>query len=429
MKAKLQYLTVVLFCVLTHQDLLSQTTIGAQVRPRGEFRNGFKTLTESGRDPAFFIEQRTRLYANHKSGNFELHLNFQDVRIWGNTNQIYKTDPSLTNIYEGWAKYNFNQNWSMKIGRQALDYDNARFFGDLDWAQQGRSHDALLVSYRNDSTGLRIDAGLGYNQSVNEPTQLSGTFYEGNNYKAMQFLWLHKNIGQGKLSFLLQNDGRQVATDSSSVYRQTFGLVGQTSLGGLKLNGELYYQTGEGLSRQDISAYLLSLNATVKTSLTPITVGFDYLSGTSINDDKNKSFEPLYGTNHKFYGLMDYFYVGNFHGQQGNVSGLLDIYAKANFAIGKKSSIQTHLHMFNSAADLYDLNNTNESIDKYLGTELDIVFTHKLEKGVTLNIGYSQMWASASMEQIKTTPGDHTALNNWAWFMINFNPNLYSSGK
>lgn len=430
MRNRLSVLSL-LFCLfLVGHESLAQTTVGAQLRPRGEFRNGFKTLTAKDRTPAFFIEQRTRLYATHKTPKFEVHINFQDVRLWGNTNQIYKTDNnSLTNIYEGWAKYNFNENWYLKIGRQALNYNNARFFGNLDWAQQGRSHDALLFGYKNDTTGVKIDAGLAFNQNGNEPTKLFETFYDGNNYKAMQFIWFHKKVGSGQFSFLFQNDGRQVIADSSSVYRQTIGLVGMAKVGAVKLDGEFFYQTGKNTAKTNINAFLLSLDATFTTSVTPLTVGFDYLSGTSINDTEDKSFDPLYGTNHKFYGFMDYFYVGNFHGQQGKVAGLLDVYAKANFKLGQKSSLQTHFHLFNSAADLYDLNNINQSIDKYLGSELDLVLTHKLDNNVTFNLGYSQMFASASMEQVKTTPGDHKALNNWAWFMINFNPTIFTSKK
>ncbi|MDZ7608893.1 MAG: hypothetical protein U5K79_25710 [Cyclobacteriaceae bacterium] len=48
---------------------------------------------------------------------------------------------------------------------------------------------------------------------------------------------------------------------------------------------------------------------------------------TDLTDTNDKSFNPLYGTNHKFYGYMDYFYVGNSHGQVGNgtTSGLIDL--------------------------------------------------------------------------------------------------------
>jgi hypothetical protein len=43
-----------------------------------------------------------------------------------------------------------------------------------------------------------------------------------------------------------------------------------------------------------------------------LAAGYEYLSGNSYNKtDKVYAFEPFYGTNHKFNGFMDYFYVGN----------------------------------------------------------------------------------------------------------------------
>ncbi|MCG8318990.1 MAG: alginate export family protein [Cytophagales bacterium] len=413
-----------------HHALFAQLIVGTQIRPRAEFRNGFKTLTEEGRDPAFFIEQRSRLFADYKAGPFQVKINFQDVRIWGSTSQIYKSDPTLTNIYEAWGLYHFNPKWSVKIGRMDLDYDNARFLGDLDWAAQGRSHDAFLISFKNDSSDLRLDVGGAFNQIGFEPTKLSETFYAGvNNYKTMQFAWLHKKFAGAKLSMLIHNDGRQVASDSSLAMRQTYGLIGSGKVAGLDVGGEFYFQGGKNGADTDVSAFLVSAYATIKTGITPLTLGFDYVSGTSVNDNKDKSFNPLYGTNHKFYGYMDYFYVGNAHGQQGNIAGLLDVHVKTRFKTGAKSSLVANTHIFNSAAELYNPTDADQSESKYLGTEVDLVFNMNPDKNVNFNLGYSQMFAGASMELVKATPGDHTSFNNWVWLMINFNPTIFTSDR
>ena len=400
-----------------------QFSIGTQVRPRGEFRNGFKTLTEENRDPAFFIEQRSRFYAQYQGESFEMKVNFQDVRIWGATDQIYKTDPSLTNIFEAWGRYHFNDYWSLKIGRMALDYNNARFLGDLNWAAQGRSHDVALASYKNDSSGFQLDVGAAFNQNGFEPTKLFETDYLGvNNYKFIQFAWLHKTMPNGDISLLVHNDGRQVQADTSVAMRQTYGLIGKRHLGLFEVGGEFYYQSGKNASNTNVNAFLLAAYATLKTKLTPVTLGFDYLSGSDINDTEDQAFAPLYGTNHKFYGLMDYFYVGNTHGQGGNVTGLFDVYLKTKFKTGKSSALMAHAHLFNSAAELFNETDPAQTESRYLGTEIDLVYNLKLNEHIKLNLGYSQMFAGESMELIKATPGDHQAFNNWVWFMIDFNP-------
>ena len=58
---RLSGVVFVILLLLSFPGFTQELTVGAQVRPRAEFRNGFKTLTESNRDAAFFIEQRTTI--------------------------------------------------------------------------------------------------------------------------------------------------------------------------------------------------------------------------------------------------------------------------------------------------------------------------------------------------------------------------------
>ena len=423
-------LVIIVFFLGRIQIFGQQLTVGAQVRPRAEFRNGFKTLTEDDRDAAFFVEQRTRLFTDYKTNKFRIRINIQDIRIWGSVDQIAKSDPNLFNLYEGWGEYYISDKLAVRMGRMQLDYNNARFLGNLDWAAQGRSHDALKIHYKNDSRGVSFHAGVAFNQTTDprEPARLFGTVYTGvSNYKHMQFAWFQKKFTNSDLSLLFQNDGRQVvvATDTLVASRQTYAVVGNHQRSGWSLGGEFYYQGGKNGSNNSVSAFLLALYITLKTDLTPVTVGIDHLSGTSITDTKDNSFDPLYGTNHKFYGFMDYFYVGNFHGQAATTSGLNDVFVKTSFKLSDKTSLNAHGHFFSSPASLHNPSDTSQEIDKYLGTELDLVLVWKPAKNVVVNLGYSQMWAASSMEAIKVTPGDHSALNNWAWLMVDFAPIIF----
>ena len=36
-----------------------------------------------------------------------------------------------------------NEKFAFKVGRQEINYDDARIFGNVDWAMQARSHDAF----------------------------------------------------------------------------------------------------------------------------------------------------------------------------------------------------------------------------------------------------------------------------------------------
>jgi len=403
----------------------AQFKLEAEIRPRAEFRNGFKAPRDKGVEPAFFIEQRSRLYFNYKTDQVVLKLTFQDVRIWGSVDQINKSDPNLQNLYEAWGQFNFNKQFGVRVGRMELDYDGARFLGNLDWAAQGRSHDALLFLWSKNN--IKLDVGLAYNQNWRfEPGLLNGNFFDHsvtNNYKTMQFARFAYNSDAGNLAVLVHNDGRQVASDSSMAYRQTYAVIADKKFGDVKLGTELYYQGGKNGAGTDVNAFLASLYASFNTRITPITVGGEILSGTSSSDTEDRSFAPLYGTNHKFYGFMDYFYVGNGHSSR----GLVDIYLKTNFKLGNKINLLAHIHYFSSPVAIEDPTDPSIRLSNTLGTEIDLVLGIKLHQTVKLDIGYSQMFATSSMVAIKGNNGDNTALNNWAWMMIKFRPTLFES--
>ncbi|MDN5213981.1 alginate export family protein [Fulvivirgaceae bacterium BMA12] len=413
------YLSILIIFIIAGK-VHAQFTVTGEIRPRAEFRNGFKTLNNESTDPAFFIEQRSRLYLDYKNEKFVFRLTFQDIRLWGENPQIFKADNALFNVHEAWGQYNFSEKSALRVGRQELDYDNARFLGNLAWAQQSRSHDLAKFTY--DAGDLQFHVGAAFNQedviSNPEPRRLSGTLYAtGGNYKTMQFAWFHKDYEKSDFSLLFLNNGVQSLADSSVNFSQTLGFIGKRSLGKINLEGELYYQFGNDPSGRDLSAYLASLSLKFKAGLLPITIGADILSGTDPGSSKSNAFTPLYGTNHKFYGFMDYFYVGNGHG---NV-GLRDFFIKSKIKTGQKSGLIIHLHEFLSNATIMDGDNNESS--SVLGTEIDLVYNLDIAKEVNFKLGYSQLFASDSMEIIKG--GDKSELNNWAWAMLTIKPVLF----
>jgi hypothetical protein len=149
-------------------------------------------------------------------------------------------------------------------------------------------------------------------------------------------------------------------------------------------------------------------------------LGVELLSGNDnglTSNQKNKAFTPLYGTNHKFNGLMDYFYVGN----HANNVGLLDIFANAKVGLNEKSNLNFAIHNFSAAAEI------GPDSEKQLGTELDIVYGYKLQKEIGISAGYSHLFASQGMETIKGNSDGNT--NNWGWIMITINPVLFTSSN
>lgn len=405
---------------LTSTNITSQTLeIDADVRARFEYRHGFNNLFPDNADPAAFVNQRTRLNIEYEAKKLQLFISVQDVSTWGDTRQILAIDGNDSfSLFQAWAQLKFNENWSTKVGRQVISYDDQRIFGGLDWAMQGRFHDAAILTYEKDD--LMIDIGGAFSQEspTNEGTifNIQGFF----TYKSMQYAYLKKSWEKNAISFLFLNTGFQNFTgDTNDIpdgvsYSQTTGSYFKFPIQNINISGSAYYQFGEVNTTTDLAAYQLALEGTYTTNKILYGLGLEVLSGTNQDGgSKNKSFFPLYGTNHKFNGFMDYFYVGN----HANNVGLNDLYTKVIVTLGEKSNLLLKGHYFAANADL-----TGDA-NKYLGTEMDLVYTQKLMKNVTLHLGYSHMFASESMSLVKGgRPHDNT--NNWGWVQLIINPTL-----
>ncbi|MET7030530.1 alginate export family protein [Sediminicola luteus] len=416
--------SVLLFLlVLTSINSSGQTLeVDADLRARFEYRHGFNNLFPDDADPAAFVNQRTRLNIGYKAEKLQLFIAVQDVSTWGDTRQLLAIDGNDSfSLFQAWGQLSINENWSAKVGRQVISYDDQRIFGGLDWAMQGRFHDAAIIKYNKNDVMLDIAGAFSQEEPTNEGTafNIQGFF----SYKSMQYAYLKKSWENSSASFLFLNTGFQNFTDNTNnipdgvSYRQTTGSYFEFPIQNVKFTGSAYYQFGDANATTDLAAYQLSLEGTYKTEKVLYGAGIEILSGTNQDgDSKNKSFFPLYGTNHKFNGFMDYFYVGN----HANNVGLNDFYAKMVFTTGENSNVLLKGHYFAANADL------TGNADTYLGTEIDLVYSQKLIKDVSLNVGYSHMFASESMSLIKGgRPNDNT--NNWGWVQLIINPNLFKT--
>ncbi len=420
------YQTIALFLFLGMTTIVhAQFMMSGEVRPRAEFRNGFKTPTTSANSASFFVEQRSRVNFDYKEEKYKFRLSLQDVRIWGETPQIFKQEDGNTYLSEAWGQYFVSDKFSIKAGRQIISYDNQRFLGGLEWAQQGRRHDALLFLYEDAAKKTKLHIGTAYNSDddIPEPAYIqnpAADFYSvGGNYRDMAYAWYNQGFKGGSVSLLALNATTQNA-DSTYSAKQTFGATGKVNIDNMVLGGDVYYQTGE-LGGNDVNALLAGINLTLKTKVTPLTFGVEYISGKDDDDASSTitNFSPDYGTNHAFNGLMDYFFVGP---ANGNV-GVTDIYLKTKFKAGK-GFIKAHFHEFLTGST--QLAADGAELSAPMAFEVDLVYGVKLAKSVTLNIGYSQLFGTDTL--IALRPGDEK-LNSWGWMMLTFKPTFFKSEK
>lgn len=98
----------------------------------------------------------------------------------------------------------------------------------------------------------------------------------------------------------------------------------------------------------------------------------------------------------------------------------MDLFLKTSVSFSAASSLLVHGHQFYSSAEILDPATPSRTLSSGLGTEIDLVFSHSLSDEVIIQAGYSQMFATSSLEALKE--GNQDRLANWAWVMLTFKP-------
>ncbi|WP_348811629.1 alginate export family protein [Flavobacterium maritimum] len=446
------------FTVLSQNETKAQVTATGQIRERAEFRAGQGTLQKIGDEAAFFNSQRARLNLGYTGYRFKIYTSLQDVRVWGqDASSINRTTTEANNgvlLHEAWAELNLVdttstiQNLSLKVGRQEVSYDDQKVLGALDWLQQGRRHDAIIFKFAN--KGWIADVGAAFNQNKEQNT---GTIYNGvptgygagtngigTMYKSFQYAYVARKFFFGDVSFLFFKDDFNKYTNVTSgtpavttkVFgegvwsRNTTGLFFNSNVTRkLNLTGSYYFQGGKDKDGRSLSANLASITSTFqmgrKLFMGP---GIDYLSGNDgtkavTATSKSNLFDPLYGTPHKFWGSMDYFYAANGFGKQ----GLLNYFFKVKYNVKDNLSFFLDIHGFESANTLS--NGAGGTLDSYLGTEVDLLMRYNLTKIINIEAGYSFMKATNSMASAAVKNVAIPDLSpQFAYVMLNIKPNF-----
>lgn len=421
---KILLVALLLPTVLYAQERQQESfSIAAQLRARGEYRNGALIPRAEGESAATFINNRARLSMLYRRSNLELKIAGQHVGVWGQDPQVDKNGRFMLN--EAWAKMNFDNGMFVQLGRQALSYDDERILGGLDWNTSGRFHDVLKLGYENKLHALHLM--LAFNQ--NDEKIKGGSYYGagGQPYKAMQTLWYHYgNASQPfGISLLAMNTGWELGEpeDASVRHMQTFGTYLTYKTGPWDINAAAYYQTGRNKADSKVSAYMGSLSARLNLNTEwALGIGSDYLSGSDADDSKHKAFDPLYGTHHKFYGTMDYFYASAF--ANGLNPGLWDNRLGIYYKPSAKVDMSLNYHYFLTAKEVML---GSEKVDKGLGSEFDLQVNWTIMPDVKLMAGYSFMLGNKSMDAVKG--GNHKSWQDWGWISLNITPTFFSTTK
>ena len=399
--------------------------VDLQMLTHGEIRNGGMAVSEED-DRSQFMMNRERLVIGFEKPGLETRLNIQHSGIWGQSGK------GSFNVYEAWARMKAQNGLFVQVGRVALAYDDERIIGTNDWAMASLSHDIVRAGY--EGKGHKAHVILAYNQNAECLTQ-GGNYYANGAqpYKSMVTAWYHYDFPKIPLgaSVLFMNIGMQGGEKDDNPHTEL-----QQLLGGYlsyrpshwRVEGSYYHQLGKNEEGIKIDAWMASMKADWSpTDKYGVEAGFDYMSGDKqfavppsgtigmIRHEKIKGFNPIYGSHHKFYGAMDFFYVSTY--VNGFTPGLQNAFAGIHLQPVKKLTVKANYHYLATATKLNEMNMT---LGHQIGFEARYVFTNDIR----LSAGYSFMTGTETMERLKRSNGNGSL--RWAWFSLSISPRIFA---
>jgi hypothetical protein len=465
------FLALIIF-MTTGGQLMAQFKIGAEFRPRGEYRDGYSKLLDNNQVPVFDILGRNRLIFDYKYERFTAKFTIQHAYTYGENQVGSDTITRNTlNIYEGWFQYNFVKNIGIKLGRMEFVYDDQRLLGNSSWSPRGVTHDAGQVKWEYAEKAYRGDFGFAINNVAPMGTYLQP--YPLKNYKYLSYLYEQKKLLKDQLVIALlaitdvnQKPAVTVKTtkyDSIAVYDNTGAVIGYTKIpvvttsskanpemlyarvtfGGnvgytwknLKVFGAAYYQCGHFNDGRTINAGFYGGYVSYKV-LKPLTllVGYERLTGNDFSDTtgmktKLTGFSTLYGTAHSKYGYMDMFSA---HVTSGTAPGLTNLYAQATVKLSEKASLEATWRWFH--LDKGYLNKKDGSlpyteVDKNLGHEIDLMVIYTPVKTLDLNAAYCFFLPTDAMNQLNGLKAGTSTFAQYAYLMLTWKPTFFNSEK
>mgnify|MGYP003961525911 FL=1 len=343
----------------------------------------------------------------------------------------------------------------LKLGRQEIILDGHRIFGNTIWTVGQQTHDAVRLDHKHDN--MTFSAAWIMNSEGGTPgnNATAGTDRDVETYMAYM---KYAGILGGNLSITYAGiidpcgDSGVVCTDDGNINdMHTIGFRQAGQLYGIDYRGEYYYQwgdadqdadtivggtaTGVGVERD---AYMFGVrvgktfkNVTMKPSLT---IWYDYLSGTddsdlTASDAKWKSFNPVFDTGHKFYGLQDLFLgVGSGNATNGTAGlGLQDLAIKTKMSPAPGWTLKADYHWFYTAASAgantargvsgsgTDLANFQRTSTNELGNEIDLTLSNKYNANTTITAGFSNYSNTLLFRDMKNVDGGGA---NWAYLQF-----------
>ena len=319
------FITLVVFCASTLAIIAQEKEriISGQVRVRSEL-DGRRMFSDEA-VLAHLIRSRIRATVRPAAGITVL-AEVQDSRYWGQSDPVQgrgTTDASADalDMHQAWAQCDsiFGTPIVLRVGRQEMSFANERLVSVSNWSNRGRTFDAARATWLGD--GFNVDVFGSRTSAPSERSETSQNFY------GLWAAWRPDAALAIDVYGLRDDDTRELqrGVDSglSALARYTAGAYARMSLDPVDAEIEGALQRGalaqnDSVARNSVEAFMASATIGVtldRTSKTRAYVLATVISGDGSSDDgRVESFNLLFGTKHRYYGLMDVVPVFGSHG-------------------------------------------------------------------------------------------------------------------
>ncbi|MDR3609690.1 MAG: alginate export family protein [Ignavibacteriaceae bacterium] len=411
---------VVLLVFLSFQLLAQDKTVwnfDGQVQLRSEL---------DGRDfsnktyPLTFTSMRTRIGLNAAiSDKICLYAQAQDSRIFGEEPNVTSSIKNL-DLHQGFVRLiePLDLPLSVQAGRFEMVYGTERFFGAGPWTYTGRSFDGVKFSFGKE---FKLDLfALSTYQGTFYVTSAAPSAYnypvKSDTSSSIYGFWFNDKLCSGNIIdvFSFYDISRKQTNNKDDDSKAaTFGFNHTGNYGAFSSLTEGAYQTGRKAGIY-LSAYLVSIQGFYEVDAFKAGLGADILSGSNpVNKDRNNTFYCLYGTTHRFYGSMDYFYKTPSTTYN---RGLNDYYLTLKFAPKE--------YNFAFGANVHSLSANSRSLVSGLdlGKEVDLTASYNFVKRTTITWGGSLFFPGTLMKSyFNTSKGSRDDTSFWSYLMITAN--------
>ena len=241
-----------------------------------------------------------------------------------------------------------------------------------------------------------------------------------------QLYFLSRNIGAASASVTNSSGIGQEARDIYTVGARVKSLPEQWNGWdyGAEIAGQFgnYLSGGKRLQHEALAADVMGGYTWMKTFGTP-RVGGEYTFGSGdsdATDNKHETFDLLFGTSHRFYGVMDLLGLRNLHSPSASfsITPLKNFSLKADYLLFWLAD--THDSLYPESGKGRDKNGygKNSSFDSFVGSEFDLAANYAFKPHLNFQAGYGHFFTGNYIRQSVNSVPKNGGSTDADWFYV-----------